>query len=463
MPTGKLVRLLGQNLRRNVKHLLLSAFGIVVGIAAFVFFWGLSRGVSHVLLHDIFPIDRIEVVAPKTSITGVQIKLDDKVVESVRARPEVKRAFPKMKLSFPAMGTGTLKLGQEKPYPMKFEVAGFCDGVDASLVQGDPGTDLFRDWDVEDEGKLEECGPAPTNGCPKDRFCDLDDRKCHHRVPVLVSRTLIEIYNSSFAPAHGMPRVGAAQEALISGRLKSMKFNIHLGESIVEGIGEVKAPPKLVEAQVVGISDKAMPIGMTIPLGYVRRWNERWGGPQTAAVYSSIVVDLKDKEHLASFVPWVRTAGYEQEESQAERIAAVITVVTTLFLVIAFIICFISALNIAHTFFMLISERRKELGLMRALGASRWDIWKIILGEAAAIGLVGGGLGIALALGLAKLIDLASARWLPDYPFKPETYFTFSPLLIGAALAFAVAFCLLGASLPARKAARIHPAQALTG
>jgi hypothetical protein len=361
------------------------------------------------------------------------------------------------------MGTGTLRLGQDKPYPMKFEVAGFCDGVDPVFVQGDPGTDLFRDWDLDEQGKLEECGAEPTNGCPKDRFCDLDDRKCHHRVPVLVSRTLIEIYNGSFAPAHNMPRIGAAQEALIAGRLKSMKFNIHLGESIIEGVGEAKAPPKLIEAQVVGISDKAMPIGMTIPLGYVRRWNERWGGPQTASVYSSIIVDLHDEGQLSSFVPWVREAGYEQEESQAERIALVIDIVTTLFLVIAFVICFISAVNIAHTFFMLISERRKEIGLMRALGASRGDIWKIILGEAAAVGLIGGGLGIGLALAAAKIIDIFSAEKLPDYPFKPETYFHFSPVLIGAALAFAVAFCLLGAFLPARKAGRIHPAQARTG
>jgi ABC-type antimicrobial peptide transport system permease subunit len=99
---------------------------------------------------------------------------------------------------------------------------------------------------------------------------------------------------------------------------------------------------------------------------------------------------------------------------------------------------------------------------MRALGASKLDIWKMILGEATVIGVVGGAIGIALAVAAAKAIDAFSASSLPDYPFKPSTYFQFDPLLFVAAVAFAILFCLLGAALPARKAARIHPAQALT-
>ena len=70
---------------------------------------------------------------------------------------------------------------------------------------------------------------------------------------------------------------------------------------------------------------------------------------------------------------------------------------------------------------------------------------------------------MAAAIGLAKAIDVFSARSLPDYPFKPTTYFAFSPGLVAIALGFAVLFCVIGASLPARKAASIHPAQALSG
>jgi ABC-type antimicrobial peptide transport system permease subunit len=175
------------------------------------------------------------------------------------------------------------------------------------------------------------------------------------------------------------------------------------------------------------------------------------------------VVDLRDESDVSSFVAWARRNGWEQEDSVAEPLAALIYVVTTLFVVIALTICFLSAVNIANTFFMLLSERRREIGLMRAVGASRGDIWKIVLGEAAVIGLVAGSIGIVVAIVVAKVLDALSAARLEDFPFKPDTYFQFSPWLIVAALAFALAFSVLGAFLPARKASRIHPAQALTG
>lgn len=458
MKFGSLAKVVRQNLRRNVRSLILSAFGIAVGIAAFVFFWGLSAGVSRVVLHDIFPIDRVEVIAPKTSLTGITTVLDDAVVQKIAARPEVKAAYPKMKMVFPAKGAGRL-LGNE----VRFEVGGFCDGIDPSLVQGDPGAEQFKDWEEVDAGKMLPCAVGTPTVCPQNYFC-ASDNLCHHRVPVLVSRTIIEIYNGSFAPAHGMPKIGAVQEAALMNTMKSLRFQILLGESFIQGsTANLKAAPQSFEAMLVGISTKAMPIGMTVPIGYLKRWNAMYAGPASAKSYSSIVVDLRDRSMLSTFLPYVKSLSLDQEESQAERISLVITIVTALFLLIAFTIMFISAVNISHTFFMMVSERRRELGLMRAIGASRGDLWKIVLGEAGVIGLVAGAAGVTVAIALAKVIDLVSTKKLPDYPFKPSTYFSFSPELVLVALGFAVLFCIVGASLPARKAAAIHPAQALSG
>lgn len=453
MRTAPLVRMLKQNLRRNVRTLVLSAFGIAVGIAAFVFFWGLSAGVSAVVLRDIFPIDRIEVIAPKTSMTGLTARLDDALVKKITARPEVKAAYPKLKMAFPAKGAGHL-MGND----IAFEVGGFCDGIDPSLVAGDPGTAAFKDWEEIDKGKLAAC-PC-TN---PDYFCAAD-RLCHHKVPVLVSRTVLEIYNGSFAPAHSMPRIGTMQETALLGAARNLRAVMVLGESFIQGTAAgLKHAPETWEAMLVGLSSKAMPIGMTVPIGYLRRWNQEFVGVDAARSYSSILVDLRDRGQISTFLPFIKAQGLDQEESQAERISLVITIVTALFVFIAFTIMFISAVNISHTFFMMVSERRRELGLLRAVGASRFDIWKIVVGEAAVIGLVAGALGVGVALLVARAIDGFSATHLPDYPFKPHTYFAFTPALLLLALGFAVLFCVVGAALPARRAARQNPATALAG
>jgi ABC-type antimicrobial peptide transport system permease subunit len=110
----------------------------------------------------------------------------------------------------------------------------------------------------------------------------------------------------------------------------------------------------------------------------------------------------------------------------------------------------------------LVYERQHEIGIMRAVGASRGDIARIILGEAAALGLLAGLAGVALAMAAGGLFDWASGQYIPDFPYKPSTYFEFPWWLLLAALGFAVGFCVLGAFLPARRAAQMEPARVLS-
>jgi ABC-type antimicrobial peptide transport system permease subunit len=70
-------------------------------------------------------------------------------------------------------------------------------------------------------------------------------------------------------------------------------------------------------------------------------------------------------------------------------------------------------------------------------------------------------IGVGIALGGAALVDWASATYLPRFPFKPSTYFDFQWWIVAAGLGFSTVFCVLGGFLPARKASRIAPAQAL--
>jgi putative ABC transport system permease protein len=85
-----------------------------------------------------------------------------------------------------------------------------------------------------------------------------------------------------------------------------------------------------------------------------------------------------------------------------------------------------------------------------------------VMGEAALIGLIGGGLGILLGIGIARGVDWGSAHYLPKFPFKPDTWFHFRWWIICGGLLCATLFAVIGGYLPARRAARMEPAQALT-
>jgi len=464
---GVMARMVVGNVARSKRHFILSAFGIVIGIAAFVFFLGLSEKVENVLL-AIFPIDRVEVIAPHTSLMGKDLtkKLDDRIVDEIRARPDAREVVPRMAMVVPAAGKAYIKRSpdDQNPQQVDFEVGGFCDGIDPGYVAGETRSELFRYW--EDQPDKLPCD-AKKKCTDENYYCDQRDNLCHHRVPVYVSRALIEIYNSQFASSRDLPRIGDFEAWLVNrGGLGRMRFYIHFGESMIPGTvipKEILDKKRSVEGVLLGITNKATPIGLTIPIQYVREWNREFLGDQAATNYSSIVVVLEDKEKMGEFISWVEAEPRKltTKDQLGSGFAAAIAVISWILLVIAIVIVTISSINIAHNFFMQISDRRREIGILRAVGATRSDIRRIILGEAAVIGIIGGMLGILLAWLLSLGADYWAGRGA-DFPFKPDSFFDFHWWMLLLGLAVSILFCVLGGLLPAWRAAKIPPAQALT-
>jgi ABC-type antimicrobial peptide transport system permease subunit len=62
---------------------------------------------------------------------------------------------------------------------------------------------------------------------------------------------------------------------------------------------------------------------------------------------------------------------------------------------------------------------------------------------------------------VAYLADRLAAEKLPDFPFKPETFFVFPGWLLAGSMLFAAGFALLGAVAPARRASRVDPMHVL--
>jgi ABC-type antimicrobial peptide transport system permease subunit len=116
-----------------------------------------------------------------------------------------------------------------------------------------------------------------------------------------------------------------------------------------------------------------------------------------------------------------------------------------------------------HTFLMIILERRRELALMRALGATRGTIRLLVLGEATLLGIVGGLAGILIGFVGTRVVDAVFHSQVGDFPFKPDSLFVVSPWMAAAAFGFALLFCWVGALLPAFRASAIDPAAALAG
>ena len=462
MPTGKLAKIVVANSVRSPRHFIFSAIGVVIGIGAFVLF---VAGVLKVrgVLFAAFPIEQVEVIAPHTSVGGVDIsaKLTQETVDKIKARSEVKEALPRMTMQFPALGYGSFE-GQA----LRFEVGGFTDGIPPAHIVEDPKlAPVFKDWDAEPFGPACD-GSKGKGGCPDKawQYCDALDNMCHHRVPVILSNTVLELYNKQIATSHNLPHIGGFEAFVVERGRERMHFNIVLGDTTVIGsnknIDETRQ--REVGAILVGISDKARRVGLTIPIGYVARWNREFKGAEAAGQFSSIIVTLRDKSQLAPFTFFLeKDMKLRLEDSLGEQLGTLLFVITIVLIAIAGVIIAISAINIAHNFFMQVSDRRREIGVLRAVGATQGDVMAIVLGEAAVIGLVSGILGCVVAFTGALIIDWVSHAMVAEFPFKPSTWFDFQWWVLALGIGFATLFSVLGGLLPAYKASRLEPAAAL--
>lgn len=312
-------------------------------------------------------------------------------------------------------------------------------------------------------------GSAPERrACPSDaNYCDRDARRCQMAVPVLVSPMMLELYNGNFqsmmAGAAGNSKPPMLSEDAIIG----MTFDATLGRGMLgvsRGVREGRQAAREVRLRVVGFSPLAIPLGVTLPMGYVTRWNAQYGDRDASGSWSSILVEVaqpSDVNPTATVIEDELGLAIHDRFEMARRVAGLVAIVTWVFAGIGLLMMGVASVNIAHTFMMLVSERRREIGILRSLGATRLDVTVLLMSEAAVIGLIGWAVAFGCARLFAFFVDFALHRWVPTFPWKPTTLFVFEPVWVFASLVVALLCALLGSWFPSARAARMDPADAL--
>jgi len=121
----------------------------------------------------------------------------------------------------------------------------------------------------------------------------------------------------------------------------------------------------------------------------------------------------------------------------------------------------VAALGIINTMVMSILERYKEIGIMKAVGASDGDVKKIFLFESGAIGFLGGVLGLTLGWLVSMLINQIVNYFLAKQGVPYMDYFSFRWWLTSGAIVFSILISLAAGIYPTMRAARVDPVVAL--
>jgi len=301
-----------------------------------------------------------------------------------------------------------------------------------------------------------------VTACPRGTYCAgrsvaSVEGFCEQPIPVLLSPFLIEVFNSSVAESLGLQRLDGV-DALLGFQFRLLFGDSYFTDDLPRNVQATK------RAEIVGFSNKALDFGVTMPIEYVRAINARYKGKDTANQFSTFILETAGNEDVSGLIAAVQERGFElaRKSQDARKAADLLFILTAVFAFISIVIAAVAAVNIANTFLMIIAERRYEIGIMRAVGATRGDIRRLIIFEAVSLGVFGGVVGELASYGLSRAVNALANEHLQVAISKPDDFFVYEPSMLAGAIGIAVLFCIVGALAPAQRAASTDPAVVLT-
>jgi ABC-type lipoprotein release transport system permease subunit len=186
---------------------------------------------------------------------------------------------------------------------------------------------------------------------------------------------------------------------------------------------------------------------------------------QTDTNRGMMVLHVRASDDPRSIVPALRhelqrahpTAPQLSIQTIADDLDAVLVrqrLLATLGSVFSLLALLLAGVGLYGLFAFVVVGRTREIGLRMALGAGRWDITRMVIGEALILVLAGVVLGSAGGLALSRFATLRVAGLLPGVDAK-------DPLALAAAVAILLVVAGIAAYLPARRAALIQPMEAV--
>jgi putative ABC transport system permease protein len=203
----------------------------------------------------------------------------------------------------------------------------------------------------------------------------------------------------------------------------------------------------------------------------VTGWNEWARGTRinrNKEGYGMLIVKAESPDQVIEIADQITAMGFMANTPQSvlQGINSFFTVLQVVFGGVGAIALLVAAIGIANTMTMSILERTREIGLMKAVGATNRDVMSVFLGEAAGIGFIGGLGGVLLGWGISAVLNLVGLSYFAGQVSQngglPPTMITTTPLWLPIfGLFFAALVGLISGLYPALRAATMVPVTAL--
>jgi ABC-type antimicrobial peptide transport system permease subunit len=218
-----------------------------------------------------------------------------------------------------------------------------------------------------------------------------------------------------------------------------------------------------VVAQDAATGDLLTPIQQTVRAArFTAEGDQGFGIPPVASPYSGLLVVTRRLDDIAPVRRQITAIGYSTSapENLIASVVRYLRVVEIVLAGIGLIALVIAALGVADALLAAVRERRREIGIMKALGARDRDVLRVFAFEAALIGAIGGAIGTFVGWVVAAAVASVVNRYLTAQGLSGVAL-ALSGVVIAGGILGSVALSLAAGTFPALRAARLPAREAV--
>jgi putative ABC transport system permease protein len=466
MKIPDLTELALRNLRESVLRNSLTTVGISVGVASLVAMLSLGTGLQQLfsqrlaksgLFDTVFVSSRRDLRGMgrgeerKGPAPGESRVLDEPARQEMERLPNVSEAYPDIRFVTELRYEDKPHLTMISALPLSAKSNDAFDGLQGSFFSSDTGAEVILQKSFAEE----LLGKTPPLGATEPSVAELAK-------PLLGKELTMRYAQRQAAPATQPPLRGN-ESTVADNSVEGATYSVVSREQKLRIVGVSDLDPETMRGPTR--AKVFLPLGLAESLHVMQPTDLREISRSAAdqPVYSSISVRVKNPAQVQRVEDAIKKMGFNTFSilDASNSLKQVFRVLYAFLGIFGSLALTVASIGIVNTLVMAILERRREIGIMKAIGASDGDIRKLFFAEAGAMGILGGIVGVVLGWAIGQIINFGTNIWLKSQSLPQEHFWVVPLWLVVFSIVFAFIVSLVSGLYPAGRAARLDPVQAL--